>query len=122
MRLTDLYGCLCEPTRLRLVNLLTAGPLCVCHFQDILGLPQVTVSKHLAYLRRHGLVQATRHQRWMIYALPQKRPPELELHLRCLQECAPNQPQLRADLRRRKVVAEANAWVTVAWRNAKTAA
>ncbi len=46
---------------MRILHLLTQGPLCVCHFQDILRLPQVAVSKHLAYLRRKGLVRPQRH-------------------------------------------------------------
>ncbi|MEJ5239111.1 MAG: metalloregulator ArsR/SmtB family transcription factor [Limisphaera sp.] len=100
MQLAQIYRCLCDPTRLRIVHLLTHGPLCVCHIQDILGLPQVVVSKHLAYLRQKGMVEARRHRQWMIYALPSHAPPELAAHLRCLEECAETQPVLRKDLRR----------------------
>ena len=49
--LVQIYRCLCDENRLRIVHLLKQGPLCVCHFQTILQLPQVTISKHLAYLR-----------------------------------------------------------------------
>lgn len=119
MKLAEMYQCLCDETRLRIVHLLTAGPLCVCHFQEILRLPQVQVSKRLGYLRRHGLVETTRHHRWMIYALPRNRKPELEIHLRCLLECALNQPQLRVDSRRRNAIAAKNDWVETAWRKAK---
>ena len=41
MNLVQMYRCLCDETRLRILHLLKQGPLCVCHFQDILQLPQV---------------------------------------------------------------------------------
>ena len=56
MKLLQIYRCFCDETRLRILHLLTQGPLCVCHFQNILQVPQVAVSKHLAYLRAGGLV------------------------------------------------------------------
>lgn len=60
MKLVQIHRCLGDETRLRILHLLTRGPLCVCHFQEVLRLPQVAVSKHLAYLRENGLVTATR--------------------------------------------------------------
>ena len=74
MKLLQIYRCFCDETRLRILHLLSQGPLCVCHFQSILGLPQVAVSKHLARLRAGGLVAARRHGKWMIYRLPAKAP------------------------------------------------
>ena len=100
MKLLKIYRCLCDETRLRILHLLNQGPLCVCHFQDILRLPQVAVSKHLAYLRTNGLVQAQRHGKWMIYRLPKRAPVELDLQLRCLQDCASTNPVFREDLKR----------------------
>ena len=102
MKLIEIYRCLCDETRLRILNLLAQGPLCVCHFQAALELPQVAISKHLGYLRRHGLVSARRHGRWMIYRLPDPRPPELHRHLQCLQDCVQSVPVFRADIRRLK--------------------
>jgi DNA-binding transcriptional ArsR family regulator len=102
MPLLQIYRCLCDETRLRIIHLLTHGPLCVCHFQKALDVPQTTVSKHLAYLRRAGLVTAQRDEQWMIYSLPQKPSPELALQLRCLQDCVQSQPFFRHDLRRLK--------------------
>ena len=58
-----------DPTRLRVLNILAAGELCVCDIVEILGLPQPTVSRHLAYLRRCGLVEATRDWKWAHYRL-----------------------------------------------------
>src|SRR5664279_387768 len=86
MNLVQIYRCLCDKRRLRILNLLKQGPLCVCHFQDILQLPQVAVSKHLAYLRKTGMVEARRHEQWMIYSLPASPGRELDLQLRCLQD------------------------------------
>ena len=50
MELVPIYQCLCDRTRLRILNLLDSGPLCVCHFQTLLKEGQVKISKHLAYL------------------------------------------------------------------------
>src|SRR5207248_11098665 len=87
MDLIEIYQCFCDRTRLRILNLLRRSPLCVCHFQDILGEPQVKISKHLAYLRSRGMVTREREQYWMIYALRERRAAELERNLNCLQEC-----------------------------------
>jgi ArsR family transcriptional regulator len=100
MKLAQIYQCLCEPTRLRILHLLTRSPLCVCHFQDVLGEPQVKISKHLAYLRTRGLVQTKRSGNWIIYSLPSKPSPELEMNLKCLQDCAQSDAVFRKDLQR----------------------
>lgn len=98
MDLIQIYQCLCDPTRLRILHLLTRTPLCVCHFQEILGEPQVKVSKHLSYLRERGMVFSERDQNWMIYSLPAKREPELEHNLKCLQDCVQSDPVFKRDL------------------------
>jgi ArsR family transcriptional regulator, arsenate/arsenite/antimonite-responsive transcriptional repressor len=97
MDLIQIYECLCDVTRLRILNLLLRGPLCVCHFQTVLREPQVKISKHLAYLRARGCVTATRQGNWMIYALPVERPRELAANLACLQDCAAEQPVFQRD-------------------------
>jgi len=97
VELIRIYECLCDGTRLRILNMLLQGPLCVCHFQAVLREPQVKVSKHLAYLRARGFVTATRRGNWMIYALPRRRPRELAANLACLQDCAAEQPVFRRD-------------------------
>jgi ArsR family transcriptional regulator len=104
MELVQIYRCLCDETRLRILHLLRQGPLCVCHFQSVLKAPQVAVSKHLAYLRANGLVVAQRHEKWMIYRLPEKAPAELDLQLRCLQDCVQSHPVFREDLKRLKQI------------------
>jgi DNA-binding transcriptional ArsR family regulator len=92
MDLIEIYQCFCDRTRLRILNLLTRSPLCVCHFQDILDEPQVKISKHLAYLRDRGMVTTKRDQNWIIYSLPGKQAEELERNLKCLQDCVQTDP------------------------------
>ena len=105
MDLIRIYECLCDPTRLRLLQVLAQGPLCVCHFQAILREPQVKISKHLAYLKARGLVQCEREGNWMVYALPAKPSRELKTNLACLQDCAGENPVFRGDLARRRKLA-----------------
>ena len=47
MEASEIYKCIADPQRLRILNLLEAGPLCVCHMQEILEVPQVKMSKQL---------------------------------------------------------------------------
>lgn len=100
MDLIRIYQCLCDRTRLRILHLLANTPLCVCHFQEILGEPQVKISKHLRYLRSRGMAVAAREQNWMIYALPKKRAPELTKNLKCLQDCSQSDPVFARDLKK----------------------
>jgi ArsR family transcriptional regulator len=58
-----------DPVRLRLLNLLAEGEVCVCHLHETLGLPQSTVSRHLAYLRRRGFVTGRKQGLWVYYRL-----------------------------------------------------
>jgi ArsR family transcriptional regulator len=62
-----LFKALADKTRLRILALLGNNEVCVCHIHDSLGLPQPTVSRHLAYLRRSGLVAVRRDGVWMHY-------------------------------------------------------
>jgi ArsR family transcriptional regulator, arsenate/arsenite/antimonite-responsive transcriptional repressor len=68
-RLENLFKALGDRTRLRILALLAAGEVCVCNVHESLGLPQPTVSRHLAYLRRHGLVDTRRDGIWVHYRL-----------------------------------------------------
>jgi ArsR family transcriptional regulator, arsenate/arsenite/antimonite-responsive transcriptional repressor len=64
-----LFAGLAERTRLRLLNLMAEQEVCVCYFVEILDAPQPTISRHLAYLRRTGLVAARREGKWMHYRI-----------------------------------------------------
>ena len=100
MDLVQIYQCFCDRTRLRILHLLAKSPLCVCHFQTILGEPQVKISKHLAYLRERGMVEVERDQNWMVYSLPKKRAAELETNLKCLQDCVQSDKIFARDLKK----------------------
>jgi ArsR family transcriptional regulator len=64
-----LFRALADRTRLRLLNLIADKEICVCFFVEILGTSQPKISRHLAYLRRAGMVAARRQGRWMHYRL-----------------------------------------------------
>jgi ArsR family transcriptional regulator len=80
--------------------LLTRERLCVCHFQDILEIPQTKVSQHLAYLRKRGMVETERRGTWIIYSLPAEPSSELTANLKCLQDCVASERLFREDLER----------------------
>lgn len=64
-----LFRAFADPTRLRILCLLRTGELCVCDLVAVLGLPQPTVSRHLAYLRGARLVSSRRSGTWAYYRL-----------------------------------------------------
>src|SRR6478735_4744130 len=66
-QLEETFKALADKTRLRVLALLGNNEVCVCHIHDSLDLPQPTVSRHLAYLRRSGLVTVRRDGVWMHY-------------------------------------------------------
>jgi ArsR family transcriptional regulator len=61
------FRALADRTRLRLLNLLRGDEVCVCFFVEILKTNQPKISRHLAYLRRAGIVGARREGQWMHY-------------------------------------------------------
>jgi ArsR family transcriptional regulator, arsenate/arsenite/antimonite-responsive transcriptional repressor len=64
-----LFAALADRTRLRLLNLMNGKEVCVCYFVEILGQSQPKISRHLAYLRRAGVVAARREGKWMHYRI-----------------------------------------------------
>jgi len=67
--LERIFQALGDQTRLRILALLSTGEVCVCDIHDSLALPQPKVSRHLAYLRRVGLVEARKDGLWVHYRL-----------------------------------------------------
>ena len=67
--LPQFFQALGDSTRLRLLNLMGDQDLCVCYFTEILGAPQPKISRHLAYLRKAGIVSARREGKWMHYRI-----------------------------------------------------
>jgi len=98
--LPEIYRAFSDPTRLRILNLLLQQPLCVCHVQDVLDLPQVNTSQHLAYLRKAGIVEFERVQTWKVYRLKPSADRCLQLNLKCLADCVRLDPVCAADLSR----------------------
>jgi ArsR family transcriptional regulator, arsenate/arsenite/antimonite-responsive transcriptional repressor len=70
-QLGGLFGAFADPTRIRILNLLGAGELCVCDIVELLGLPQPTISRHLGILRQAGLIEVTRRWKFAHYRLAQ---------------------------------------------------
>jgi ArsR family transcriptional regulator, arsenate/arsenite/antimonite-responsive transcriptional repressor len=91
-----------DRTRLRILNLLRPGECCVCDLVRVIGAPQPTVSRHLAYLRKAGLVTVRRQGLWMYYQLAT---PTAGFHrklLECLACCFTDVPELARDTKRLK--------------------
>src|SRR4051812_49296611 len=68
-KLEHVFRALADPTRLRIVALLAGGEICVCHIHQSLRIPQPKASRHLAYLRRAGVVATRREGLWVYYRL-----------------------------------------------------
>ena len=89
---------LSDPIRLRIVLLLHAeGELCVCDLMAVLGAPQSTVSRHLAYLKRSCWVDTRREGVWMHYQLSQDSCIICKELLQTLREHASNLPEATSD-------------------------
>ena len=77
LALERLLKALADATRLRILGLLLTGEVCVCHIHESLGVPQSKASRHLAYLRRAGLVETRRQGLWIYYRLGEAPDPLL---------------------------------------------
>lgn len=90
-----------DRTRLRILSLLRAGDeVCVCDLIEVIGVPQAKVSRHLAYLRKAGLVRGRKDGLWVHYSL---LPAGGSFHakiLECLGCCFDEVPELKRDLAR----------------------
>lgn len=100
LKLIQIYECLCDETRLRILNLLSATPLCVSHIQKILQISQVKVSKHLNYMKERGMVSAMRCENRILYSLAKGTSAGLETNMKCLQDCSKEYPIFLEDLKR----------------------
>ena len=82
--LTGFFRALGDETRLRIVALLSHGPLCVCHVETALGLSQPNASRQLGVLRSAGIVEAERKGSWVYYRLAPQETADREKHLKLL--------------------------------------
>lgn len=92
-----LFRALSDRTRLRILNLLLTGELCVCDIVSVLGCPQPKASRHLAYLRKVGLVTVRKESVWCYYQLG-PADTEFEAALRKCIECCGELPRLVKDV------------------------
>jgi ArsR family transcriptional regulator len=93
-----------DPIRLRILHLLRDGELCVCDLVEILHAPQPTVSRHLSYLRRAGLVRARQERSWKFYELSLAKKAFHKKLLECLSVCFRDVPELEADGQRARSI------------------
>jgi ArsR family transcriptional regulator len=69
------FRALADRTRLRLINLMGDAEICVCFFVEVLGTNQPKISRHLAYLRKAGIVDARRDGKWIHYRVTEPSDP-----------------------------------------------
>ena len=96
----DLFKAFADSTRLRILNLLLEGELCVCDLCEVLDIIQPTVSRHLGHLRRAGLVTDRRDGKWMHYSIAEQPDRLRRTLLDCVRSCLRQVNVLREDLSR----------------------
>lgn len=99
-RINLMFRAFSDRTRMRILYLIQQGDMCVGDIVRVLRVPQPTASRHLAYLRRAGLVQARRDGAWTYYSLT---PARLAFHrhlIQCLRSCLRQVPEMAADAAR----------------------
>jgi ArsR family transcriptional regulator, arsenate/arsenite/antimonite-responsive transcriptional repressor len=103
----QMFRAFSDRTRLRILSMLRRsqvgqGELCVCEIVGALAVPQPKVSRHLAYLRRAGLVESRREGLWMYYRLAPAQNAFHKKLLDCLACCFDDVPQLARDAKKLK--------------------
>src|SRR4029453_5875927 len=78
LEMEEFFKALADATRLRILGLLLTGEVCVCHIHESLKISQPKASRHLAYLRRAGLVETRRDGLWIHYRMAQLSDPVLQ--------------------------------------------
>jgi ArsR family transcriptional regulator, arsenate/arsenite/antimonite-responsive transcriptional repressor len=97
---SKLFKALGDPTRLRIVALLSQSELCVCHIEAALRMPQPTVSRHLAVLRNAGVVEAERRGTWVFYGFANQADGVAKRQLRWLVAEFRKSEELKAEVKR----------------------
>jgi len=96
-RIEFLFKTLADQTRLRLINLIGDDEVCVCFFVEVLKINQPKISRHLAYLRRAGVVSARREGKWIHYRLVEPPDPHAANIFREVRAALPNDPAMKSD-------------------------
>jgi ArsR family transcriptional regulator len=99
-----LFKALADRTRLRLINLMGEDEVCVCFFVEVLKINQPKISRHLAYLRRAGVVSARREGKWIHYRIVEPRDPHAANIFREVRASLANEPAMQSDRTRLKKI------------------
>ena len=91
------FSALADRTRLRLINLMRDGEVCVCFFAEALGTNNPKISRHLSYLRRASLVTGRRDGKWMHYRLNEPSDGNASEMLAATMKMFDSDPQMQAD-------------------------
>ena len=97
MNLVTLFSALADRTRLRILNLMRRREVCVCYFVTILDETQPKISRHLAYLRRAGIVSARRDGKWIHYSVAMPSDPHAAAVLEATLEAVASDKQMQKD-------------------------
>jgi len=98
--LAAVFKALSVEPRLRIINLLLqSGELCVCDIETVLGCTQTKVSRHLAYLKRAGLVDDRRKGLWMLYSVAKPKSDEQRQIIECVARLLESNPVAMKDAR-----------------------
>ncbi|TVR75388.1 MAG: ArsR family transcriptional regulator [Spirochaetaceae bacterium] len=93
----DRFKALADSTRLRIVNLLREGSLCVCNIEQVLEISQTSASRHLAKLQAAGILESERHAQWVYYRISAQFLRDHEALMTYLHREADAEPQLQQD-------------------------
>ncbi|HEX4950179.1 MAG TPA: metalloregulator ArsR/SmtB family transcription factor [Blastocatellia bacterium] len=117
----ELFKACADQTRLRILNMLACeGEVCVCHFVDVLQTNQPKVSRHLAYLKRAGLVTDRKDGLWVHYRLAAPLAAHAERLLACLASCCVEVPEMQQDVANLRAARGAQPLVKLTSRQPKT--
>jgi ArsR family transcriptional regulator len=100
IEMEGLFKALADATRLRILGLLLTGEVCVCHIYQSLKIPQPKASRHLAYLRRSGLVETRREGLWIHYRLAAVADPVVAAISEAVQHALTHMDVVRRDAER----------------------
>lgn len=92
-----LFKALADRTRLRLINLMGDDEVCVCFFVEVLKINQPKISRHLAYLRRAGVVSARREGKWIHYRIVEPPDPRAANIFREVRTWLANEAAMKSD-------------------------
>ncbi len=95
--MATLFAALADTTRLRLLNLIAGREVCVCYLVEVLRQSQPKISRHLAYLRKAGIVTARREGKWMHYRISKPTDAGAASLLEAVLASLRNDKQMQAD-------------------------